>query len=154
MAWRVRLSNPLPKAVSRSTCHRSPNLSGSASNHPVVATGDDSDVEILGGPPKDGWSGNRSWTAPAECSGDGAFDGVTRSIVQTVLQRAAARFACHRSPNLSGSASPVPAIAAGDDNGVEIFGGLAKDGDMDPRNRQVLTPEIESLCQYSGLVRS
>jgi hypothetical protein len=71
-------------------------------------------------------------------SGDGAFGWHGAFDCPTASRKAVSRSACHRSPKSSGAALNHPAVSADGDNGVEIVGGPAKDGDMDPRNRQVL----------------
>ena len=46
-----------------------------------------------------------------------------------------------------------PAIAAGDDNDVEMDGGPVKNGDMDSRGQPALPSGKVKLCQYPGLNR-
>jgi hypothetical protein len=42
-----------------------------------------------------------------------------------------------------------PAIAAGDDNDIEMDGGPVKNGDRDSCGQPALPPEAMNLCQYS-----
>jgi hypothetical protein len=53
-------------------------------------------------------------------------------------------------PDPPGATESGPAIAAGDDNDVEMDGGPVKDGDMDSRGQPALPPEKANLCQNSG----
>ena len=44
------------------------------------------------------------------------------------------------------------AVAAGNDNDIEMDSGSVKDGDMDACDQPALPPEKVNLCQYSGPV--
>ena len=43
------------------------------------------------------------------------------------------------------------ALAAGDNNDIEMDSEPAKDGDMDPRNQPPISLEKVNLCHYQGL---
>jgi hypothetical protein len=72
--------------------------------------------------------------------------------VVNLFVRASCREQTRHSERNDAEPKSGPAIAAGDDNDIEMDGGPVKNGDRDSCGQPALPPEAMNLCQYSGPV--